>query len=98
MKSRQELHEALRQKILALPNVMEKQNAGMHEDAFFVNRAMFMHIHGYGYCDIRLPKDTQWQVLAQGKAQQHRWAPEAGYVTFIVRREHDIESAMELIR
>ncbi len=98
MKSRRELHQALRERILALGDVTERENAGIHEDAFYVRRSMFMHIHGQGYCDIRLPRDIQQQVLAQGKALPHRWAPEAGYVTFIVKSETDLDSAMELIR
>jgi len=98
MKSREELNQELRQRILGLPGVTERQNAGIHEDAFFVGRTMFMHIHGYGHCDIRLSKDGQERVLAEGKAQPHRWAPEAGYVTFIVNEQKDLEAAMELIR
>src|SRR6266404_6493104 len=98
MKSQAELHQDLRQRILNLPDVTERQNAGIHEDAFFVGRTMFMHIHGRGHCDIRLPKDVQEQVLAEGRARRHRWAPEAGYVTFIVNAEKDLEPAMELIR
>ncbi len=98
MKSRDGLHQELRQTILSLPDVTERQNAGIHEDAFFVGRTMFMHIHGHGHCDIRLSKGDQEQVLAEGKARQHRWAPEAGYVTFIVDDEEDLESAMDLIR
>src|SRR5260221_10750997 len=96
MKTRQELHDELRQRILALPEVTEHRNAGIHEDAFFIGRMMFMHVHAYGHCDIRLPKEAQEQVLARGKAQPHRWAPRAGYVTFIVKREEDVEPAMEL--
>ena len=98
MKNGAELHEKLRERILALPGVTERPNAGIHEDAFFVGRSMFMHIHGHGHCDIRLPKDVQERVLAEGKARPHRWAPEAGYVTFIVKGENDLEPAMELIR
>ena len=98
MKLKEELHEELRQRILALPEVTEKPHAGIHEDAFFVGRTMFMHIHGTGHCDIRLPKDVQQQVLAEGKAWPHRWAPEAGYVTFVVHDETELEPAMELIR
>ena len=97
MKS-QELHQELRQKILSLSGVTERQNAGIHEDAFFVGRTMFMHIHGYGHCDIRLAMDDQAQVLAEGKARPHRWAPEQGYVTFVARKEDDLVLAMELIR
>ena len=98
MNSQAELHEELRRRILALPGVTEKQNAGIHEDAFFAGRTMFMHIHGHGHCDIRLPMDLQKQVLAEGKAQPHRWAPEKGYVTSLVKDEKDLDSTMELIR
>ena len=98
MKSRAELHQELRERILNLPGVTERQNAGIHEDAFFVGGKMFMHIHGHGHCDIRLSNGDQQRVLAKGKALSHRWAPEAGYVTFIVRDEGDLKEAMGLIR
>ena len=97
MKS-EELHQALRQRILSLSGVREQQNAGIHEDAFFVGSAMFMHIHGYGHCDIRLAKSDQARVLAEGKARPHRWAPAQGYVTFVARDEDDLTPVMELIR
>jgi hypothetical protein len=93
-----DLHEELRQKILDLPGVTERQNAGIHEDAFFVERTMFMHIHGAGHCDSRLSTADQGRVLAEAKARPHRWAPEAGYVTFAVRNQKDLEPAMDLIR
>ena len=98
MKSSADLHQELRQRILNLSGVTERQNAGIHEDAFFVGRTMFMHIHGHGHCDIRLPMDVQQQILAAGKARRHRWAPDAGYITFMVRNELDLEPAMDLIR
>jgi hypothetical protein len=98
MKSGKELNQKLRERILSLPGVTEKPNAGIHEDAFFVGKTMFMHIHGYGHCDIRLPKSDQVRVLAEGKARPHRWAPEAGYVTVKVGQGKDLEAAMELIQ
>ena len=98
LKSPAELNQELRSQILGLPGVTERPNAGIHEDAFFVGRTMFMHVHGRGHCDIRLAKDDQEHVLAEGKARPHRWAPEKGYVTFMVRNENDLVSAMELIR
>ena len=97
MKSR-ELHEELRQLILGLAGVTERQNAGIHEDAFFVGRTRFMHIHGHSHCDIRLAMDDQARVLAEGKARPHRWAPEKGYVTFVAYDEDDLGPAMELIQ
>ena len=98
MKTRAELHQELRQKILTLSGVKERPNLGIHEDAFFVGPTMFMHIHGHGHCDIRLPNAVQQRVLAEGQARPHRWAPGAGYVTFIVNEEKDLEPAMALIR
>src|SRR5438093_1766752 len=98
MKSRKELQQELRQTILRLQGVTERQNAGIHEDAFFVGGTMFMHIHGHGHCDIRLAKEDQERVLAERKARSHRWAPERGYVTFVVHNENDLASSMELIQ
>jgi hypothetical protein len=97
MKSR-ELHEELRQRILGLPGVTERQNAGIHEDAFFVGPTMFIHIHGHGHCDIRLAMADQERVLAEGKARPHRPAPDQGYVTFVARDENDLGPAMELVQ
>ena len=98
MKSGDELHQELRQRILSLSDVTERQNAGIHEDAFLVGGKMFMHIHGHGHCDIGLAKQDQERVLAEGKARPHRWAPEQGYVTFMARSENDLAPAMEPIR
>src|SRR5438034_11757211 len=98
MKSAEKLNQKLREQIRALPGVTEGKHAGIHEDAFFVGRTMFMHIHGHGHCDIRLAREDQERVLAQGKARSHRWAPERGYVTFVVRNENDLAPAMELIQ
>ncbi len=97
VRSPEAINEELRKRILALPGVTERQDHGIHEDAFFAGSAMFMHIHGYGHCDIRLPKNIQADVLAAGKARPHRWAPRAGYVTFLVKDETDFERAMDLI-
>ena len=98
MKSRIELHRELRQRILNFSDVTERLDAGIHEDAFFVAGKMFMHIHGHGRCDIRLSRGDQERVLTQGRARSHRWAPEAGYVTFIVDNDEDLDPAMDLIR
>jgi len=98
MKTRSELNQELRERIIALPGVTERPKAGIHEDAFFVGRTMFMHIHGHGHCDIRLAKEDQERVLAKNQARAHRWAPEAGYVTFMVTAQSDLELALDLIR
>jgi len=98
MKTPQELHQELRQRTLKLPGVTERENAGIHEDAYFVGRTMFMHIHDQGRCDIRLSKTDQERVLADGRARPHRWAPQAGYVTSVVTAEKDLGPTMDLIQ
>lgn len=98
MESPKALNQALRQRIRALPGVTEREKAGIHEDAFFVAGKMFMHVHGLGHCDIRLSKADQERVLAEGKGLPHRWAPQAGYVTFLVKEAKDLKPAMDLIR
>jgi hypothetical protein len=98
LKSPNELNQEMRRQILGLSGVIERPNAGIHEDAFLVSCTMFMHIHSQGHCDIRLSEAEQRHVLAEGKARPHRWAPEKGYVTFLVRDEDDLTPAMELIR
>jgi len=74
MKCPTELNQELRQRILNLPGVMERPNAGIHEDAFFVGRKMFMHIHGAGHCDIRLSQPIRgefWQTAKPERTDGH---------------------------
>ena len=57
-----------------------------------------MHSHGSSYLDIRLSKEDQERVLREKKAEHHRFAPQAGWVTFRIRSEKDVEIAKELIQ
>lgn len=42
------------------------------------------HIHAGGALDIPFPKPIRDELLAEGLAQQHRWVPSSGWVTFNV--------------
>jgi luciferase-like monooxygenase len=57
-----------------------------------------MHTHGSSHLDIRLSKEDQERMLREGKAEPHRFAPQAGWVSFRIRSEGDVEIAKELIR
>jgi hypothetical protein len=57
-----------------------------------------MHTHGTTHLDIRLSKEDQERMLKEGKAEPHRFAPQAGWVTFRIRSEKDTETAKELTR
>ena len=65
---------------------------------FRVQNREFMHNHGPRHLDIRLSKEDQERILKHGKAEPHHFAPQAGWVTFRIRSDNDLETAKELIR
>ncbi len=89
--------ESLRDWTLQLPNVT-KASHRFGGTEFQVHGLEFMHSHGPSHLDIRLSKQDQERMLKEGKAEPHRFAPQAGWVTFRIRSEGDVEAAKELIR
>ncbi len=65
---------------------------------FRVQNREFMHNHGFRHLDIRLSREDQGRILKEGKAQPHKFAPQAGWITFRIRSDEDLETAKELIR
>ena len=65
---------------------------------FLVHGLEFMHFHGDTYLDARLSKEDQTKVLDEDKAEQHQFAPEAGWVTVRIRSEKDLNNAREVIQ
>ena len=57
----------------------------------------FMHSHGDAHLDVRLSKEDQARVLAEGKAERHQFVPEAGWVTVKIRSARDLEYAKEVV-
>jgi Family of unknown function (DUF5519) len=56
------------------------------------------HAHMGGAVDIPFPRSVSDAVLAEGLAQEHRWVPNSGWVTFHVRGEDDLQHALWLMR
>jgi Family of unknown function (DUF5519) len=56
------------------------------------------HVHTGGIVDIPFPRSIHDVLLAEGLAQQHRWVPNSGWITFRIRSEADIEHALWLMR
>src|SRR5262245_41793828 len=54
------------------------------------------HLHNDGVVEIPLPRPLRDELVAQGMAEKHH--TEAGWVTFRVRRELDINHAVWLLR
>src|SRR6266700_4062625 len=97
MVDRNELLESLKAWILQLPGVtQEAHRFGGTE--FQVEGLEFMHHHGPSFLDIRLSKSDQEKELKSGTALRHRFAPQAGWVSFRIEKLEDLEAAKRLVR
>jgi len=56
------------------------------------------HIHYGGIVDIPFPRSVRDALLAEGLAEEHRWVPNSGWITFHVRGEWDVKHAVWLMR
>lgn len=65
---------------------------------FRFRKAEIGHIHRGGTLDIPFPRALRDALLSDGLAQEHRWVPNSGWVTFHVREDRDVERALWLMR
>jgi hypothetical protein len=56
------------------------------------------HVHVGGIVDIPFTRAIHDALLAEGLAEEHRWVPNSGWITFHVRSEEDIRHALWLLR
>jgi hypothetical protein len=61
-------------------------------------RAEIGHMHAGGTLDIPFPRSVRDALLEDGLAQEHRWVPNSGWITYQVRGENDLEHAVWLMR
>jgi hypothetical protein len=94
---RDKLFEDLKTWILQLPSVTQASHR-FGGTEFQVEGLEFMHSHGPSFLDIRLSKTDQAAALKDGKAIRHRFAPQAGWVSFRIEKAEDLGPAKELIR
>lgn len=92
-----ELFGDLKAWILTLPSVTQAPHR-FGGTEFEVEELEFMHNHGPSFLDIRLSKSDQATSLSKGAAIPHRFAPQAGWVSFRIEKPEDLESAKELIQ
>ncbi len=88
---------SLKSWILQLPEVVEAPHR-FGGTQFQVNGSEFMHFHGDTFLDIRLSKEDQATVLKQGIAISHRFAPQAGWVSFRIEKAEEVERAKNVIQ
>jgi hypothetical protein len=65
---------------------------------FQVDGVEFMHSHGSSWLDIRLSKEDQELTLKSGDALPHRFAPQAGWVSFQIEKSQDLTTAKRIIQ
>lgn len=51
----------------------------------------------HGAC-VKIPRSVRDALLAEGLAEEHRWVPNSGWITFHVRSEEDFRHAVWLMR
>ena len=97
MVDQNELFEDLKSWILQLPSVTQAPHS-LGGTEFKVKGLEFLHHHGPAFLDIPLSKSDQTTALNKGTAIPHRFAPQAGWVSFRIERPEDLESAKKLIQ
>jgi luciferase-like monooxygenase len=65
---------------------------------FLFGDAEVGHVHTNGIVDIPFTRPVHDLLLAEGLAEQHRWVPNSGWITFRIRSEQDITHALWLMR
>ena len=65
---------------------------------FLYRRAEIGHAHTGGVVDIPFPRAIRDELLLEGLAEEHRWVPNSGWVTYHVRGEEDFNHAVWLMR
>jgi hypothetical protein len=65
---------------------------------FLFGAAEVGHVHTGGIVDIPFPRPVRDALLSEGLAEQHRWVPNSGWVTFRIRSNQDLNHAVWLLR
>lgn len=56
------------------------------------------HVHTGSIVDIPFPPVVRDELLAEGLAEEHRWVPNSGWITFRIRSDSDLDHALWLMR
>ena len=91
------LKEQISDFIRSLPNVKQKHDS-MSEEAYFYGLRNFAHFHGLQHIDIRLSKPQQEEALRTHMAIEHRYAPQAGWISCKIESEDHVANTKRLIK
>jgi Luciferase/Rhodanese-like domain len=65
---------------------------------FIFGSAEVGHVHIGGVVDIPFPRSVHDALLLEGLAEEHRWVPNSGWITFRIHNEQDIDHALWLMQ
>lgn len=65
---------------------------------YVIGKREIGHIHGDRLVDIPFPIKVHDELVAAGRAELHHILPESGWVSFYLRQEADVDSAIALLR
>jgi len=65
---------------------------------FRLGSAEVGHVHAGGVLDIPFARAVRDALLNEGLAEQHRWVPNSGWITFRIREDRDLKHALWLMR
>jgi len=87
----------LEEEVSAWPNIsVHPHRFGGRE--FLFGAAEVGHVHIGGIVDIPFPRSIHDALLSEGLAEEHRWVPNSGWVTFRILSEEDLQHALWLMR
>lgn len=65
---------------------------------FRFGKAEIGHVHASGNVDIPFTRAIRDELLMEELAEEHRWAPESGWITFLLQSDREIPHALWLLR
>jgi hypothetical protein len=65
---------------------------------FRLGRRELGHVHGDHWADIVFPMEVRDRLVAEGRAEPHHILHRSGWITFRLRRESDVASAIDLFK
>ena len=65
---------------------------------FRFGKAEIGHIHAFGSVDIPFTRSIRDALLEEKLAEEHRWVPNSGWVTFSLRSDTQVPHALWLMR
>ena len=65
---------------------------------FRFGKAEIGHLHAFGNLDIPFTRVIRDALLAEGLAEEHRWVPDSGWITFSLNSERELPHALWLMR